>query len=75
MERLLFPRFTRFSGDDHSARVVEPELDMQRMAHGQPSAIMGRIREVIRWLTPTSRSTAPPMRSIDRELWEASNDR
>ncbi len=75
MERLLFSRFARFSAGDNSARVVEPELDMQRMADGRPGAIVGRIREVMRWLMPAPRSTEPPMRSIDRELWETSNDR
>ncbi|HTW87276.1 MAG TPA: hypothetical protein VMD75_04645 [Candidatus Binataceae bacterium] len=75
MERLFFPRFVRFSDHDQAARVVEPELDMRRMTNGQPSAIVGRMLEVLRWLTAPARSTAPPMRSIDRELWEASNDR
>lgn len=72
MERL---RFARFSDDGSQARVVEPELDMQRRASGRRSTIVGRLREAIRWLMPTPRPIAPPMRSVDRELWETFNDR
>lgn len=75
MERLLFARFARFSEDRGTARVVEPELDMQRREHRRPSALLERIRDAMRWLAPSQRLIAPPMRSIDRELWEASNDR
>lgn len=75
MERLFFPRLARFSDAYNSARVVEPELDMQRAGRVRRSAIVERVRALMRWLMPAGRSTAPPMRSIDRELWETSNDR
>jgi hypothetical protein len=75
MERLIFARFARFSDDHRTTRVVEPELDMQRREHQRPSALLERIRDAMRWLAPSPRLIAPPMRSIDRELWEASNDR
>jgi len=75
MERQLFARLAGFSDDHGTARVVEPELDMQRREDRRPSALLERIRDAMRWLVPSARLIAPPMRSIDRELWEASNDR
>jgi len=51
-------------------RVVEPELDMKRM-RPRPSAL-GRLIEMLRWLTPMSREVVgPPRRSVGRELEEA----
>ena len=75
MERSRFPRLAGFSDGCDSVRVVEPELDMQRLASEPRSPIVERIHEVMRWLMPATRATEAPMRSIDRELWEASNDR
>jgi hypothetical protein len=75
MERLLSLRFARFSDAGGAARVVEPELDMRREVGRRRSAIAGLLHEAIGWLMPATRSIAPPMRSVDRELWETSNDR
>lgn len=51
-------------------RVVEPELDMKR---GRPRpSTLGRILEMLRWLTPEGReAVGPPRRSVGRELEEA----
>jgi len=72
MGRLCLPRI---GGARNTGRVVEPELDMQRPTPGRPWAIFGQIAALMRWMMPGTRSIAPPMRSIDRELWEISNDR
>jgi hypothetical protein len=51
-------------------RVIEPELDMKRR-RPRPSAL-GRILEMLRWLTPEGReAVGPPRRSVARELEEA----
>jgi hypothetical protein len=51
-------------------RVVEPELDMNRM-RPRPSGL-GRLIEMFRRLTPTGRDVVgSPRRSIGRELEEA----
>jgi hypothetical protein len=51
-------------------RVVEPELDMNRMRPRQSP--LGRLIQMFRWLTPTGRDVVgPPRRSIGRELEEA----
>ncbi|GEM_PF-4475652 len=75
MGRPFLPR-TGASDAAHAARVVEPELDMHRPALSRPSAIFDRISALVRWMVPGAvASTELPMRSIDRELWEISNDR
>jgi hypothetical protein len=75
MGRPFLPR-TGVSEAAYAARVVEPELDMHRPAQSRPSAILERMSALIRWMVPgTVASTELPMRSIDRELWETSNDR
>ena len=73
MGRLFLPRRARASAG--AGRVVEHELDMQRRGHARPSMISEQIARVLRWLMPTERTIGPPMRSIDRELWETSNER
>jgi hypothetical protein len=51
-------------------RVVEPELDMHRIR--PRTSALGRIFELLRWLTPTGREmVGPPRRSVGRELEEA----
>ena len=51
-------------------RVVEPELDMNRL--GQPQAsVMERMRALFHWLVPGASAVGSPMRSVDRELEEA----
>ena len=75
MGRLFLPRGGREGAARDARRVVEPELDMQRAAHTRPSAILGRIGALVRWMMPAGRPIAPPMRSIDRELWEISSER
>lgn len=51
-------------------RVVEPELDMNRM-RPRPTAL-GRIIEMLRWLTSMGGEiVGPPRRSVGRELEEA----
>ena len=54
---------------EHSARVNEPELDMNRT---RPRASgFSRLIELLRWLTPISREVVgPPRRSVGRELEE-----
>jgi hypothetical protein len=57
-------------------RVVEPELDMERLGRRQLAAV-NLIRELMRKLVPTAqRPVRSPMRSIAREIEEAwpSND-
>lgn len=64
-------------GSDRPMRVVEPEMDMNRL-HAQQSPAVSRLRELIRWLLPGAHNAVrPPMRSVARELEEAwpSNDR
>jgi hypothetical protein len=51
-------------------RVVEPELDMNRI-RPRPTAL-GRIMEMLRWLTPMGGEiVGSPRRSVGRELEEA----
>jgi hypothetical protein len=73
MGRLFLPRRARKSAG--AGRVVEHELDMQRRGHARPSVIFEKIEGLLRWLMPAERTIGPPMRSIDRELWETSNER
>jgi len=53
-----------------SARIVEPELDMNRQNHHTP-VVMTRLARIVRWLMPETRRVGPPMRSIAREMEEA----
>jgi len=65
-----------FQKEKSSRRVVEPDLDMNRLA--ERSSPAGRIFEWLRWLMPLSRSViGPPRRSVERELEETwpSNER
>jgi hypothetical protein len=57
---------------DNAARVVEPELDMNRFQPQQSTAV-SRLKGLVRWLTPGGQSSlvGAPMRSVDRELEEA----
>jgi hypothetical protein len=73
MGRLFLPRKARKGAG--AGRVVEHELDMQRRGRARPSVIVKKIGSLLRWLMPTGGTIAPPMRSIDRELWETSNER
>jgi len=73
MGRLFLPRTARASAD--AQRVIDHELDMQRHGHHRPSMLFEKIAGLIGWLMPAGRTIAPPMRSIDRELWETSNER
>ena len=58
-------------GSNRPARVVEPEMDMNRLRPQQSSAV-SRLRELMRWLLPGAHNTVrPPMRSVARELEEA----
>ena len=53
-----------------AGRVVEPELDMNRLA--PRDSALARVVELIRWLTPLGRSVVgTPSRSVGRELEEA----
>ena len=51
------------------ARVVETEIDMNRPAP-RPSPVKQKFSDLIKWLLPGGASTAPPMRSVGRELEE-----
>jgi len=54
----------------HFERVVEPELDMHRIR--PRTSALGRILDMLRWLTPIDRAVVgPPRRSVGRELEEA----
>lgn len=60
-----------------TVRVVEPEMDMNRLQPQQSPAV-GRLRDLIRWLLPGAHNVVrPAMRSVARELEEAwpSNER
>lgn len=55
---------------DRAKRVVEPELDMNRL-RPDDSSWAGYLREVLRWLLPgTTHAAKAPKRSIGRELEE-----
>jgi hypothetical protein len=56
-------------GMRESARVVEPELDMERRRPRVP-ATFTRLNELMKWLGPSRGPIGPPMRSVDRELEE-----
>jgi len=61
---------------ERSRRVIEPELDMNRLA--ERGSAVGRIVELIRWLLQLGRTViGPPRRSVERELEEVwpSNER
>ena len=50
-------------------RVVEPELDMNRLRSQHPLGMLGKLLETLRHLLQgTTGSARPPMRSVDREL-------
>ena len=50
-------------------RVVEPELDMNRLRPQHPLGMLGKLLETLRRLLPGAADSArPPMRSVDREL-------
>src|SRR5579863_2070902 len=75
MRMAVVQNFT-FQKEKSSRRVVEPDLDMNRLA--ERSSPAGRIFEWLRWLMPLSRSViGPPRRSVERELEETwpSNER
>ncbi len=59
-------RMTRTAG---AAQVIEPELDMSR-PDPRPPAFLQNLSRLLRWLTPESRATRAPMRSVARELEE-----
>jgi hypothetical protein len=64
-----------YQKQNRSGRVIEAELDMNRLAERPSTA--GRILELWRWLMPLGRHTVgTPKRSVERELEEAwpSND-
>ena len=73
MGRRFLPRTARAGAD--AGRVVEHELDMQRPGQARPSVFLEKVENLMRWLMPAARTIGPPMRSIDRELWETSNER
>ena len=75
MGRLFLPRLGRGGARYDARRVVEPELDMHRPVNDGPSILVARLNALVRWMIPGGRTIAPPMRSVDRELWEISNDR
>jgi hypothetical protein len=62
--------------DQARGRVVEHELDMNRLGTSPPLAL-AKIRQLMRWLMPGSHAVAgAPMRSVDRELedvWPSGN--
>ncbi|MBF6559310.1 MAG: hypothetical protein IVW56_03385 [Candidatus Binataceae bacterium] len=62
--------------DRAQGRVVEHELDMNRLGTSPPSAL-AKIRQLMRWLRPSGNAVAgAPMRSVDRELedvWPSGN--
>jgi len=65
-----------FQKQERSGRVIEPELDMKRLA--ERGSAGGRIVELIRWLMPLGRTViGTPRRSVERELEEVwpSNER
>ncbi len=61
---------------NQTSRVIEPELDMNRQSPRVAASVFW-LRDLLRVFVPAGRSTAPPMRSVDRELEEAwpSHDR
>ena len=64
-------------GSDRPARVIEPEMDMNRQRPQQLPAF-SRLCELLRWLLPGAHNMVrSPMRSVARELEEAwpSNER
>jgi len=65
-----------FNGADRttrlSERVVEHELDMQRVRRPQRWAVVGLVRGILRWMAPGADGARLPMRSNDREHQETS---
>ena len=53
----------------HNSRIVEPELDMVRIAE-RPVTGVRPLTRILNWLMPSGRLVAPPMRSVARELEE-----
>jgi hypothetical protein len=51
------------------ARIVDPELDMNR-AHVRHRVTLAQLRRLVEWLVPQSEAIGPPMRSVARELEE-----
>jgi hypothetical protein len=54
----------------HNSQIVEHELDMVRSAE-RPLAGVPTLMRIRNWLMPSGRLTAPPMRSVARQLEEA----
>jgi hypothetical protein len=54
----------------HNSQIVEHELDMVRSAE-RPAAGVPTLTRIRNWLMPAGRLTAPPMRSVARQLEEA----
>jgi hypothetical protein len=52
------------------ARIIDPELDMQR-ARLAKQVTFPQLRRLVEWLVPPSRGVGPPMRSVAREIEEA----
>jgi len=53
----------------YDSRIVEPELDMVRIAE-RPPVIADRLTRILNWLMPPGRAVRPPKRSVARELEE-----
>lgn len=54
---------------DKAKRIVEPELDMNRM-RPEDSSWIRYLRELLHWLFPATHPAAKARRSIGRELEE-----
>lgn len=65
----LQTKASRSSDVNESARIVEPELDMNR-PRPEASTVATRLRDFIRWLVPINHMVGTPMRSVDRERQE-----
>jgi hypothetical protein len=57
-------------GKQGDSRIVEHEMDMVRRTEG-PVAGVSAVTRIVKWLMPSGRLVAPPMRSVARELEEA----
>jgi len=66
----IFPVLEHKPIDSHMVRVVEHELDMNRVSGGPP-AIARRLRRLLRWLMPQAGAVGAPTRSVARQLEEA----
>jgi hypothetical protein len=58
-------------GTGQSAKVVEPELDMNRRSGQRIPPKLFRLWDFLHLLAPGGRLTVSPMRSVARELEEA----